>query len=94
MESRVIAKHDRIAGQVAEPWRDDAACREHDPEMFFSEHPADEVRAQRVCYSCPVMADCLQYALDRRERHGVWGGTTEVERARLRRMLRAERVTA
>ena len=62
-----------------------------DPEAFFptaKEHSAAHARqaepAKRVCAACPVRAGCLQYAL-RTGVAGVWGGTTDEERRRIRR---------
>ena len=42
--------------------------------------------ARKVCSDCPVKSPCLEYALEHRIDHGVWGGTSERER---RRILRA-----
>jgi len=47
--------------------------------------------AQRICADCPVSEACLQYALEERVDHGVWGGKSERERKRLRRVWRDER---
>lgn len=49
-------------------------CRSNDPELFFAESPADVELAKELCQSCPVRAECLAGALDRREPWGVWGG--------------------
>jgi WhiB family redox-sensing transcriptional regulator len=49
-------------------------CRRNDPELFFAESPADVELAKELCLSCPVLAECLAGALDRREPWGVWGG--------------------
>src|SRR6266487_4398666 len=42
-----------------------------------------ERRAKQICARCPVVADCLRWALDAREPFGVWGGTSAKERARM-----------
>jgi WhiB family redox-sensing transcriptional regulator len=42
--------------------------------LFFSEELQDIAAAKRICAECPVMAECLEGALDRREPWGVWGG--------------------
>lgn len=47
--------------------------------------------AKAICGACKVRERCLEFALDRRERDGVWGGATEKER---RRMLRQRRKSA
>ncbi|MBA3308714.1 MAG: WhiB family transcriptional regulator [Nocardioidaceae bacterium] len=49
-------------------------CRSNDPELFFAESPADVELAKVLCRTCPVRAECLAGALDRREPWGVWGG--------------------
>ena len=57
-------------------WEDFAACRAvpNAGELFFSEDIGEIAAAKRVCAECPVLADCLEGALDRREPWGVWGG--------------------
>jgi WhiB family redox-sensing transcriptional regulator len=69
-------------------WRQHAACRGLDPEVFYptSEEDAEEARA--VCGQCPVRQLCLEHALASRERDGVWGGMTERERRRIVRQRR------
>ncbi|MFJ2060297.1 WhiB family transcriptional regulator [Streptomyces sp. NPDC087908] len=67
-----------------------AACADvGDPELFF---PVGETgpallqeEAKAVCRRCPLMASCLQGALDRGEAAGVWGGLSEKERRSLKR---------
>jgi WhiB family redox-sensing transcriptional regulator len=66
-------------------WRHLAACRSEDPELFFpvgTSAPAiDQVAAAKsVCRRCPVAGECLAWALDTCQRHGVWGGLSEDER--------------
>lgn len=72
--------------QHIKSWRDDAACFGVDPEVFFPENDDYEGvhAAKMVCARCPVRADCLDYALTRGERGGIWGGLTEKERRRVR----------
>lgn len=66
--------------------------------MFFGpdgerqpERDLREARSKALCADCPVRVDCLNYALSRPEKYGVWGGLSEEERAaeRRRRMRRA-----
>jgi WhiB family transcriptional regulator, redox-sensing transcriptional regulator len=74
-------------------WRDEAACRDTDPDLFFPVGPTGPAlrqvdEAKRICRSCPVQARCLTWALDHRVTDGVWGGTTEDERRAIRRLPR------
>lgn len=46
-------------------------------------HSSDEDRIERakeVCWTCPVLVPCLDYAMTNDERFGIWGGLTEEER--------------
>jgi WhiB family redox-sensing transcriptional regulator len=71
--------------ETTEPdaWMIDAYCRRLAPAEFFPSDGLGVEDAQRVCNDCRVRADCLQYALDNRIDHGVWGGTSERERRRI-----------
>ncbi len=56
-------------------WTDQALCRNTpDASLFFSEELIEIAAAKRICGECPVMAQCLEGALDRAEPCGVWGG--------------------
>ena len=72
-------------------WRQSAACRGVDPEIFYPASEEEAVVAKAVCASCAVREACLEFALASRERDGVWGGATEKDR---RRMLRQRRTSA
>ncbi len=52
---------------------EDIPCRT-DPELWFADTPADVELAKELCRTCPVRAQCLSSAIDRREPWGVWGG--------------------
>lgn len=67
------------------PWAAFAACREADPEIFFGGSESDIDAAVRICKTCAVAGECLDWALDMRIRYGVWGGATERERRRILR---------
>lgn len=41
--------------------------------------------AKRVCLTCDVRGDCLEYALANDERFGIWGGMSERERRKLKK---------
>jgi WhiB family transcriptional regulator, redox-sensing transcriptional regulator len=49
-------------------------CWSADPELFFAESPAEVEQAKALCVGCPLQAECLAGALERREPWGVWGG--------------------
>ncbi len=57
-------------------WSEDAACRTVPgaSDLFFSEEVPEIIAAKRICAECPVIAPCLEEALERREPCGVWGG--------------------
>lgn len=74
------------------PWLDQAACVDIAPEIMFPTNTHDLRLAKKVCAACPVTSECLTYALDQGERFGVWGGTSERERARLSRTNRLTRL--
>ena len=81
---------------AAEDWQHEAACRGQDAVYFFApsyferreEKTAREARAKVICARCPVLEDCLEFALRVREHHGVWGGLNEQERRQLLRQRR------
>jgi WhiB family redox-sensing transcriptional regulator len=69
-------------------WRQHAACRGLEPEVFYPASEEQTEEAKAICGECPVREPCLDYALANRERDGVWGGATERERRRLIRQRR------
>ena len=75
-------------------WRDDAACRDADPDLFFPVGTTGPVlrqidEAKRICRACPAQGQCLAWALDQPITDGVWGGTTEDERRSIRSLWRS-----
>lgn len=72
-------------------WRSRGACKGLDPDVFFPPSDDAALEAKAVCGECAVRQPCLEYALNKREHEGVWGGATEKER---RRILRQRRKTA
>lgn len=70
-------------------WMDEAACKNRTSLFFPGEHALGEVlTAKSICTDCPVVADCLDYALTFGEKDGVWGGLSAEERKRLRQRSR------
>jgi WhiB family redox-sensing transcriptional regulator len=72
-------------------WRQRAACRGVDPDIFYPVTDEEGDEAKAICDACTVREACLEWALTQRERDGVWGGATERER---RRMIRQRRNSA
>ena len=66
-------------------WRDDANCRDLDPELFYTERHTP-LKARLACEVCPVQEQCLEYALQYEE-YGYWAGTTRRQRTTLRKKL-------
>ena len=77
-------------------WRDVSACRDTDPDLFFpvgTTGPAIEQieAAKSVCNGCEAKDPCLDFALTTNQDSGIWGGTSEEERRKLRRQWLASR---
>ncbi|WP_114855579.1 WhiB family transcriptional regulator [Brachybacterium sp. YJGR34] len=80
-----------LVGQDSEDaeltWQERALCAQTDPEAFFPEKGGSTREAKKVCVSCEVRAECLEYALENDERFGIWGGLSERERRKLKRRV-------
>lgn len=68
-------------------WMDHAACKGKPSDVFYVEVGKNATEAAAICADCPVRHDCLMYAIDNNERHGVWGGLAEKDRRKLGREL-------
>jgi WhiB family redox-sensing transcriptional regulator len=76
---------------LLEAWQGRAACRGPQAAVFFppthaerkEEKVARETRAKAICRPCVVRAECLEYAIQIREPHGIWGGLNETERKQI-----------
>ena len=79
-------------------WREEAMCRNYDPEIFFprvshsdvkGQHAKQVVEAKRICAMCSVDLECLDYALqlqngyNHKSHNCIWGGTTYAERVKI-----------
>ncbi len=70
-------------------WQKDALCAQTDPETFFPEKGGSTRDAKKICASCEVRVQCLEYALANDERFGIWGGLSERERRNFRARIGA-----
>lgn len=73
------AGHDN-GHQRASDWRDLASCRGMDVNEFYALDDNTAAEAALVCMQCPVRRPCLDAALAKPERFGVWGGQTSGQR--------------
>lgn len=72
-------------------WTDEAACKGRTA-VFFptaagtnASTTGDYVwaAAKRICFGCPVIGPCRQFALSTAEPNGVWGGLDPTQRRRI-----------
>jgi WhiB family transcriptional regulator, redox-sensing transcriptional regulator len=64
-------------------WMAAGNCRLYPPATFFPSDGVGVDKARKICAGCPVSDPCLEYALEHRIDHGVWGGCSERERRRI-----------
>lgn len=79
-------------------WRTNAACRTEDPDLWFPQGNTGPwlvqiEQAKTVCRACPVIEQCLQYALQENPGDGIFAGLTAPERRNLRRSARRRHLT-
>lgn len=92
-----ILEPEPIVGMADMGFMEDGLCRQTDPDVFFPD-PENQYRsskeAKKICQRCPVREECLEYAVtakivsvhgyDLGYVTGVWGGTTNKQRAKIR----------
>lgn len=66
-------------------WQEFALCAQTDHEAFFPDKGGSTREAKQVCGNCEVRIECLDYALNKDERFGIWGGLSERERRKLKK---------
>jgi len=79
------------AVRIDDAWQVKAACRGPQAVVFSppshferkDEKTEREGRAKAICVTCPVSQSCLDYAVQIKEPHGIWGGLNELERKQL-----------
>jgi len=89
IKGRVQATAETVVG-----WRGNAACAGLPHAIFFPVGETTEeaiANAKKICSLCPVIDDCLEFALETNQRAGIWGGTAEEDRKALRRKWLAAR---
>jgi WhiB family redox-sensing transcriptional regulator len=74
----------------SDDWREVAACRDTDPDLFFpigtTGQAIEQIEAAKdVCFECEARDACLEFALATNQESGVWGATSEEERRKLRK---------
>jgi len=75
-----------LEGDGEDPgWQERGLCAQTDPEAFFPEKGGSTREAKKVCLTCDVRQECLEYALSNDERFGIWGGLSERERRKLKK---------
>jgi WhiB family transcriptional regulator, redox-sensing transcriptional regulator len=72
------------------PALDGAVCKGQDPAPWFPEARESSEAGKALCRTCPARARCLEWALDKGEQLGTWGGTTPDERAEILRQRRRD----
>lgn len=65
-------------------WREHAACKGMDPDIFFPERGDDVTTAKATCAGCQVRRECLDWALAVPEKDGIWGGLSPRARRGIR----------
>jgi WhiB family transcriptional regulator, redox-sensing transcriptional regulator len=84
--SRAVAESNTAEEVPSElEWQERALCAQTDPEAFFPEKGGSTREAKKVCLTCEVRGECLEYALQHDERFGIWGGMSERERRKLKK---------
>lgn len=89
-----------MSSPLSDPrWRDDAACLDYDPELFFPKAKRQGERmhyrdALDVCKHCPVKAECLDWAYETNDQWAVLGGMSPRQRAKTRAAWRRKKEQA
>lgn len=86
MSDQIFASTETVTPMA---WADQALCAQVDQDLFFPDQGQPTEPAKQVCSLCPVIAKCLAHALQRGERHGVWGGLSASQREYLMGRRRA-----
>lgn len=83
--TRIQTESERVLNAYSDTsWQQEARCAEVGSEIFFPETGDPSLAARKVCGGCEVREACLDYALKTNQQHGIWGGLSPNQRARLR----------
>lgn len=66
-------------------WTRDALCTQVGGDIFFPEKGESTAPAKKVCSHCPVINECLEWAITNDEQWGVFGGMSLRERRKIKR---------
>lgn len=83
-----IGYHARQVADLDDDWRRRAACSGHDTDLWFSGKESEIQAAKKVCSTCPVCRECLEYGISSQTQNncnGIWGGMQPYELLRIRR---------
>jgi WhiB family redox-sensing transcriptional regulator len=89
----------KLATWNFDDWRAEARCSSEDLDLFFPVGVTGDAEiqirdAKAVCCQCPVVDQCLEFALRTNQEYGIWGGKDEEERRVIRRIRRQRRKLA
>jgi len=75
---------------ASSPFDGTQLCTSYSTDIFYPEEyeEADVAQAKSICNDCWIKDKCLAFALSTKEKEGVWGGTTPIERKRIRRRVK------
>jgi WhiB family redox-sensing transcriptional regulator len=91
MVEKPVVKRATGMGTSDREWVDRSACLQSYDERFFPSRGDSNKEAKAICFDqCPVREECLEHALTKPERFGIWGGTSERERQEIRRRRNVE----
>jgi WhiB family redox-sensing transcriptional regulator len=90
---RIIEAVPENLPELDRSWITQGACKGTATGVFYPERGESTLGPQAICRTCPVRVECLDYAMRGREAWGIWGGTTENQRRRLRVSIAAGHVT-
>jgi WhiB family transcriptional regulator, redox-sensing transcriptional regulator len=79
------------------PFDGSQLCNETNSELFFPDEYTDVMaveKARTICRSCPLINECIAYAIEIPSLEGIWGGTTPRQRIRMRSNRKKKLVNA